>query len=213
MAEFSTATSSTKRRIIAQQLNPDILRIPWYQLPKARIKKSFELKGDLRPIQEAIQILLNRKPISKRQVIDRQVSLEAMQRFIEMKIPSIFKEIDFSIIKPGTRSTKISGVEVIVAPEIVVKGRFKNKTVIGGVKIHISKNNPFDLQKSQIVASAIETYLQNEVVDEDSIVLPELCICLDIYGGRIVSCSDVNNSIYNEVIEICNEIKLYWDAA
>lgn len=42
-AEYLEATESRRRKILEEQLEPDPVRIPYYQLAKARIKKSIEL--------------------------------------------------------------------------------------------------------------------------------------------------------------------------
>jgi hypothetical protein len=212
MAEFKNATDYGRKRIIKQQLNPDQFRIPWYQLPKARVKKSIELKGDLNPIHDGIITLMNRKPLNKRQETDKRVSIDALERYIKIKLPHILKEIDYDVIRPKIKSTKVSDVEILVAPEVIVKGILRGKTVFGGIKIHISKNKPFDIQQSKIVATTIVTYLENEVAFEKSEVIPELCFCLDIFSGRIVSAKENDESVYIEIKEICNEIKRVWDA-
>ena len=210
LAEFNDATDYTKRKIIERQLDPDPLRISWYQLPKARIKKSIELKGDLNPVYDGISTLMNRNPIKERQKIDKRVSLEALERFVKMKLPSILDEVDYEVIKPKIKSTYIKGVEVIIAPEVIVKGNLNGNPIYGAVKIHISKNKPFDLQKSRLVASAMVTYLKNEIAEKDSEVIPEMCFSLDVFSGRIISVTDDDYPIYSRVDEICDEVKRLW---
>jgi hypothetical protein len=213
LAEFQGATENVKRRIIAQQLSPDQFRIPWYQLTRARVKKSIELKGNLDPILDGIKTLLNKVPVGKKQESDRHVSLEALERYVKIKLPSLLKDIDFTIIRPKVKSTSISNVEVIVAPDVIVKGVLNGKNILGGVKIHISKTKPFDFQKSQIVASTIYTFLKNEVAEDSIEVLPELCLCLDIFSGRVVSANNHDAKVFKEVREICEEVKRLWDTA
>lgn len=213
LADFSGSTEYGKKRIIAQQRLPDRFRIPWYQLSKARVKKSIELRGDLEPIYDGIQTLMNRKPVNKRQETDKRVSIEALERYVKMQLPKMLLEVDFTVIKAKVKSLTISNVEVIVAPEIIVKGKLKGKTIIGAVKIHVSKSNPFDLKKSKLVASTIFQYLEKEFANDDVTVIPELCCCLDIFSGRIVSAQQTDSSVYKEVEEICNEIKRLSEAA
>jgi hypothetical protein len=213
MAEFSTATESVRKRIIKQQLNPSKVRVGYYQMPKARVKKSIQEKGDLQPVLNGIKTLMARKPETKYQERNRLVSIEAMERFVTMKLPSVLQEIDYEVIKPKKKSTDFSDVEVLVSPDLIIKGIFNGKTVIGALKIHISKHNPFDLQKSQLVSAGIYHFLNDEVVKEGEEILPELCLCLDVFGGRTVSAKDSYKSKYSEIIAICNEIKNMWDAA
>ncbi len=213
MADFQGSTDATKKRIINQQLTPNKFLIPWYQLAKARIKKSFELKGDLKPIQDAMDTLQKRKPTSDRQKTDKQVSLEALERFVKMKLPDVLKNIDYEIVRPENKTLQVSDVDVIVAPEVVIKGTFNGKTVFGAVKIHISKNKPFDLKKSTYVASTIYEYLKSRIATEEDIVMREICICLDVFSGRLVSAPEDSELTFSEVEEICREVKEIWDKA
>lgn len=212
-AEYSGATVRGKVRIIKQQLNPNPFLIPWYQLSKARIRKSLELGGDLKPIYEGIEILLKRKPDNKRKQNDRQVSLESMQRFIEIKLPEILSKIDYEVIKPEKKTLNIGGVGIIVAPDLVIRGKLSERMVLGGIKIHISKNKPFDFRQSQFVAAIIKRYLEEEVAVNGDVVLPELCFSLDVFGERIVPAPSKAHIINHEIETICLSIIENWDEA
>lgn len=211
LAEFSGATDASKRRIIRQQLDPDPFRVPRYALTKARIKKSLALKGNLAPIHEAIQILQDRKATTEWQINDKKVSLEALTRFIKIKIPSIFKKVEFEVIRPETSTMELREVDVIVAPEIVIRGKYDGQNVIGGVKIHISKTKPFDLERSRYVAAVVYKYLKDEVAQKDEIVLPELCLCLDVFNEKLVKAPDNSEEIVSILTNVCDEIKMLWD--
>ncbi len=213
LADFSIATEAGKRRIISQQLDPDPFRIQWYRTAKASVRKSIMDKGDLAPILDSIQTLRNKTSKSKRDETNRNVSIEALERFVLMKLPKLLKQIDYEIIKSKVKSTSIDGVNVIVAPEVIIRGTIDGKRSLGAVKIHISKNKPFSLNQSEHVASTIFKYLSDEIAEDGDFVIPELCISLDIFSGRVVTASGDHDSRIQEVIEVCKEIKKYWDAA
>lgn len=198
LADFSVATKSSKRRIIKQQVTPNKLLIPWYQLSKSRIKKYFKEHFDSTTIQEGIKILKDKKPISTRQITDRRVSIEALERFILIRLPKALENIEYTIIKPHKKTIIVNSVEIIVAPEIVIRGKFKSgiykgKNVLGAIKIHISKTHPFELKQTQYVATTIFDYLQKEVVEKDDIVLPQLCLCLDVFRGQYIAADNTSN--------------------
>jgi len=185
-AEFTKATEKGKLRILKQQLNPNPFKIPWDQTPKAGIRKSLQNNGDLTPILEALNILNRREPKNRRGLTDKNVSIEALQRYIQLKLPEIFKNYKYEIIKPEIKSTFIAGVEVKVAPDVVVRFRVNNKKYVGAIKIHISKGSPFDYGQSLTVATVLYNYL-SEIKDDDDIIEPKLCFSLDVFGDRIVS--------------------------
>jgi hypothetical protein len=210
LAYFSRATDSGKKRIIKEQLSPNPVKVFWYQLPKARMKKCLTSNGDLQPIYDGINILMNKKPIKKRQNDDRLASIEALQRFVQLKLPTVMKSINYTIIKPDSTSLTIADVEIIVAPDLVVKGILNGKTVIGGIKFHISKNKPFDYNQSVYVASIIHQYLKTHIAKEGEFVLPELCFSLDVFGDRIVPAPANTKKILSEVEETCISVKKAW---
>lgn len=207
MADFYGSSESVKRRIIKQQVTPNKFLVQWYQLSKARIKKSIELKGSIQPILDAIDILTKRNPSNDRQKNDKQVSLEALDRFVKMKLPSILKDVDYEIIKPKRKTLDVNNLEILVAPDVVIKGNLKGEIVIGAIKIHISKSKPFDHKKSSLVASTIYEYLKTQVAEVGELVLPELCVCLDVFSGRAVQAPDDHSSTFFEIEQICSEIK------
>jgi hypothetical protein len=213
LAEYSGATESGRRRIINEQISPNPFKTPWYQLSKSRIRQSLRANGDLKPIYDCINILMNRVTNNPRQQNDKTVSLEALQRFIQMKLPEILGEINYSIIKAEDNSVIIDDVEVKVAPDLIVKGTLNGKTVIGGIKIHISKAKPFDYTKSVYVATVIHKYLVDRVAEPNEIVMPELCFSLDVFGERIVPAPVNTEPILQEISDICSSIKRTWKVA
>jgi hypothetical protein len=100
-----------------------------------------------------------------------------------------------------------------VAPEIVVEALIGGKRVVGVIKIHISKGSPFDFKQSKIVAYTVFKLLENEFSSNGTEVLPELCFCLDIFAGKIISAQNTDSSILMELEKICEEIKALYNAA
>lgn len=214
LADFFKGTDAKKRSIIRQQKTPNTFKVAYYQLAKVSIKKSLSNNGDIEPILKGIDELKNRKPEKKRQISDRLVSLEAMHRFVTMKLPSILKDSEYELVKKvNSKSIIMKGVEVIVSPDLIIKTKIKGKTYIGGIKLHISKGNIFDVKQQTIVANSINNYLKNVVAKENEIVLPELCISLDIFGYGIISSSENADKAIKDIEVICEEIKTMWAAA
>lgn len=213
LAEFSRSTEKGKLRIIKQQIVPNKFLVPWYQTTKSKIKKFFETKGDTQPILDGINQLMVKKPENNRQLIDKKVSIEALQKFIDFKLPTILNGIDYQIVKPKTKSVQISGLDVIVAPEVVVKGKLNGKTVWGGLKIHISKTKPFSYKESRCVAACVYKFINDVVAEEGDIVLPEMCFSLDVFGERLLSSKDGYEESMTDIIQICQEVLEIWPAA
>ncbi|WP_290698767.1 hypothetical protein [Lacinutrix sp.] len=214
LAAFSNATEAGKRRIIKQQKQPSKFMVAWYQLPKARIRKAISTNCDLEPILNGIEELKLRKPEMPRQIANRQVSLEALRRFVNIKLPKLLKDVPNEIIKKvPSKSIIISGVEIIISPDVIYRLKINDKVYIGAVKVHISKNNIFNNQQSRYVSSLIYKYLKEVVAEDGEEVLEELCLSIDVFGDRVISTPNNLPKVINDIEFICQEVKSIWNAA
>ncbi len=211
-AEFANGTLATKKRIIKQQIIPNKFLVPWYQTARGAMKRYFKNIDNLTPLDEAIGLLTRKEKGTKRQEIDKKVSIEALNELKEFVFPKLLRNLEFEIVKPLEKVVEINNVNIIVAPDVVLKGTFNNKTIYGAIKVHICKSKPFDQKQSQYVANFIHKFLIKKVQTKNSIILPELCICLDIFGGRITTALKTSTKDNLEVKGICEEIKVLWAA-
>jgi hypothetical protein len=213
-ADFSKATESKKRRIIKQQKEPNKFMVSWYQLPKARIKKSIENNCDLMPILNGIEELKERTPKNSRQVLDRAVSLEALNRYVSFKLPDLLKTVPYEIVKTvECKSIYIKGVEIIISPDVIFRLKANGKVYLGAVKVHISKNNVFDNMQSRYVSSLINKYLKDVVAKDEEEVLEELCLSIDVFGEKVISVPKNLYKSLSEIEVICEEVKSFWNVA
>ena len=214
-ADFIKSSDAKKQRIIRDQKKPNKFRIAYYQLAKARIRKTLTDNGQLKHVKEALSNLSSRVPSNKRQISDRHVSMEALEKFLILKIPKILKDenIEFLNSKLYKSDIDIHGISIIVAPEIIFKVNINGEEVLGGLKLHVSKSNFFDKEQQQVIASGICHYLEKNVAKENQIVLPEFCISLDIFGNGFISNSSATKNLVSSYKKECLEILKFWDAA
>lgn len=211
-AEFSAATKSAKSRIVKQQINVNMLLIPWYQGAKGSIKRYLKDVNDFTPIEAEIERQKNKPVDTKRKRTDREVSIQALQRMIEMNLPRLFRNINYEVVKSELRSIMMNNVNINISPEIIIKSVVNGKVMYGGVKIHICKTKPFDLQQCHYVAILLHDFLL-EIAAKDEMVLPQFCLCIDIFGSRIVSAKEKHLKESQEIRSICNEIIELWEKA
>lgn len=214
LIDFIKGTEAKKKRVIKNQKEPSVIMIGWHQTSRACIKKSLSLNGDKTPIIEG-SIRLKSKIVEKpRQLQNKFVSLEGMQKYLNMEIPEMLRNHNLSIIKKRpVKSTFIKGVEITVSPDIVFTMDYQGKKYIGGVKIHLSKGNIFETQELKIVATILHKYI-SEIADEyNAIPLSEICYSMDIFGERIVSSPKRPEMILSQIEDICEEVKRFWSVA
>ena len=214
-ADFIKSTDAKKQRIIRDQKKPNKFRIAYYQLAKARIRKTLTDNGQLKHINDALANLASRVPNNKRQISDKHVSIEALEKFLRLKIPKVLENenIEFVNSKLYKNDIDVHGVSIIVAPEIIFKLIIDGNEVFGGLKLHVSKSNSFDKEQQQVIASGICHYLENNVALDKQIVLPEFCISLDIFGNGFITNSTAKKDVIESYKKECLEIIRIWDAA
>lgn len=136
-----------------------------------------------------------------------------MERFIKLQLPKLLQDLDsYEILKKFEFNSFIFyGVNIIISPDVIVKGVLSDKTYIGAVKIHVSKSKPFDIEQSRYVATSIYNYLTSSIKNDDIIVLPELCLCIDIFADSIISAPKNIEYVNSRLGDYCQEIIKLWD--
>ncbi len=212
--DFYKGTESKKRRIINESKKPPILKVAWYQTSRACIKKSLSDNGNYEPIIQGL-IKLKEKIVSKpQQINNKNASIEAMRRFLEVDIPEILKNHDLTIIKESkVKSTTINDVEILVSPDIIYTLNYKGKKYIGGIKIHLSKGNIFEIDESKMVATILHKYISEIAENYNAIPLKDICFSFDVFDQKIVSAPKKSKRIFSKFEIVCDEIKRFWRAA
>ncbi|HKC69408.1 MAG TPA: hypothetical protein VKG26_14330 [Bacteroidia bacterium] len=206
-AEYLEATEARRINILKEQQDPDPVRIPYYQLAKARIKKSIALSGSFKPIDDGIKTLQARKPIKDWQKNDRTNSIIVLDKFKKMLLSDLIKENKLEIISPKQKHINFKGITINISPNIIFRVTIDGTKYIGACKIHISKGKPFSHKQSKLVANLIEQYLSNVVAEEDEVVDPVLCFCLDPFAGTTINSNSQAGYDMKLVKQLCSEIK------
>jgi hypothetical protein len=210
LAEFSEATESGKKKILKQQKAPNRLLIPWYQRAKGAIKRFFTNTKDYSPIEAAIQELEGRVPENDRQKNDRNVSIQALETMKKIKLPKLLSSLKYELITASEKDILINDVDVKVAPEIIIKAKYKEQTIYGAIKIHISKGKPFNHGQASYVATLVYQHITKKVAGKNDKVLPELCFCLDVFAERLVPAPENQIKEITAIKRICDEVKVFW---
>lgn len=206
LAEYLEATAKRKRKILEEQQNPDPVRIPYYQLARARIKQSIESSGSLKPVNAGIKELNKRKPLKDWQKSDKINSIKALELFSGMLLPQLILENKLELISVKQKHITFNGVRVKVSPNIVFRIVVDGVKHIGACKIHLSKGKIFSTKQSKLVAAVLELYLSNCVAEEDEYVNPVLCFCLDPFAGTTINSNNKVNFDMQVVKEMCQDI-------
>lgn len=211
LAEFIKATDSRKKRIIEQQKNPSPIIVNWYQLAKSRMKKFMINNANYETIEDAILTLKNKKGLNQRQSIDRQVSLEALERFIKLKIPNVLQEKDIEFYKFSNKSIIYQNIEITVSPDVIFSIKRNGIKHFGAIKLRISKTRPFDNDQQNLIACTINEYLKYNIDDENFVIEPDLCLSLDVFGNGFKALNANSKDSLINYKTYFDEIKKIWN--
>jgi len=210
IAEFLNSSKAVQRRIVKQQITPNKLLIPWYQQAKGALKKYFANIDVYEPIEVAIEKLEKKIPSNNRQKIDKNVSIEALKKVTTIEKPKLLRDISYQLIKSNVKDLNINDVDIRVAPDVIFKGTLDGKIVYGAVKFHVSKTKPFDFEQAKLVSTLLYQFMKENIANATEKVLPELCLCYDVFGERLVPAPRNTSKQLTVIKGLCNEIKEVW---
>ena len=215
LAEFMSASDAKKNSIIKSQKNPSTFRISWYVKSKSAMTKFYKNPEDTTILEEVLEELKAQKTQTNWQHLNRKGSIDLLERFITMKVPSALKRDGIDFIQTKKRDFKCQGVVLIAAPNLIFKVRRGDKWHYGAVKFHTSKTGKFDRSKSRKVATLLMMYLRSfvSVEDPDALVDPSMCLCVDVFSGTITTAPSDSAKIESEISKACKDIIKFWDAA
>lgn len=214
LAEFLDATPKRRERIIEEQKNPNSLKLPYYHKVRGSIIRSIKNGMEESIIDDAIDELKNR--VTKKghwKDHDKVNSIAALNKWKDQMIPDDLYGAGLEVIKVKQKDLVIYGVSIKVSPNLIFRIKENGANRIGAIKLHVSKNKQFSVKQSSMVAQVINQYLSNVVAEEDDIVDPKLCLCIDPFAGTTVSAFDKINFEMKVLKEICKEIPGIWDGA
>ena len=99
LAEFLEASDYRKRTIIKEQLNPDPVRIPYYQRARSSIAKSIMDNGNRTHIEDAKNLLVQKIPVKNWQRSDKVNSLSALDLWEKMTLPDFVQKKHLEPVK------------------------------------------------------------------------------------------------------------------
>lgn len=211
LAEFLEAKDSRKKEIIEEQLNPNPVRIPYYAQARPCIIKSIFNNGDPIYINDVIP-KINEKVADKAwKKSNKKLSIQALEWCRNIPLPDAMKNYPMEHIRTNVKFFPLYGVNIKVSPSGIFRIIIDGQKYIGAFQIHLSKGKIFSIKQSALVAQMLNLFLNNFVAEEDDIVDPQLCICIDPFSETVVTASAKMKYSIGEVKKACQEICIIWD--
>mgnify|MGYP007071004199 CR=1 FL=1 len=212
MAEYLTASSSRRHRIIRDAKEPPPFIVNTYEYAKdAVVGYMISSKLDREELLSALSILKERKPTGPNDKQNLRLCIEALSTFTG-NADALEHLMPVERVKGPQKAKKlhVNGVDISVQPDIMLKERGKaDVQAIGGLKLVFGKSKPLTEDQGFNIATMLKLHL-DEVKPEGAIVQNKLCMVLDVFSGRVYTPPKAIVNRLRDVHAACTEIVTMW---
>ncbi|WP_299180717.1 hypothetical protein [uncultured Aquimarina sp.] len=212
LAEYLDSEALRRRRIIQEQKEPLPFIVTRYKEAKNAIINFIISNYNENIIDNTIEILNEKKCVSDFEISDRNTSIEALESFLEIKFPDTL--LDFKISKPKKKySLKIKDLNVNINPDLLIRGKYRGKNIVGGIKIHISKTHPLNSENRKNVATMIHKVIEDKELNDEKKEISNLnfCISIDVFNSEYDVAPKSYKKRRKNIEFACDEIGFVWD--
>lgn len=212
LAKYLSASPATRRRIILDQKQPKSFMVNYYDYANKSII-NFILGGckDEEIIVKEISSLYEKEAQSEYDETRISVNIEALQAVLDSYEQVELDGLKLKQIQNECPKITISGVDISVRPELLMKGRYKEKGIIGALKIYYSKNDPLSEESASYISAIVGQFIEENFTKKLE-MSPKLCQVYDIFAGTVYVAPTAIKKRFRDVQYACQEIALWWNA-
>ncbi len=211
---FIKSTESQKLDIVKNQINqkaPEETYF-WYRGAYGYIQRSLR-NSNRELIFKGLEQFKNRvpRPDKKNDPANISGSILALENYSSLQFPEPFNSLTKEKIKAAIKSHLIDGVQISINPDYVFRSYHNGKKVLGCAKVLIRNGNKLDSEQRRVIAFILYDHLVKNIAQEDEVVLPELCLFIDV-AHRIITASPGRNEAPRVTIKNgLDDLVQYWD--
>ena len=210
LVEFTVATEYGKKSIIKNQKHPSAFRVAYYRSARAAMKR-FAMNGfDYHQLFGAIQQLQGKQATSDWSRRDTQHSIIALRKFINMNFPQQFGKVHCSFSKTTIKECVFAGVNIIVAPDLILRWEEDGKRFVGAVKFKIGKKK-WEHAVAHRAASLLAYFLRKHIANDDEIVDHSRCFLVDVMEQNSIPAPVNYDEVIGDMKNSCMEYVKLWD--
>lgn len=212
-AYFVEGKEYQKKTILKQMSSNEEPDHPfWFQTAYSSIAKSLREEDHI-PIYDGISKLKMSNPTGKQGKHNKKLSIEALEKYKNLYLPLNYrqlKKIPISAKEISTKSYNFSGIEIKVTPDFIFRAQINGKKIVGGVRVNIKTGLPFNDCRMKVVSFLLFKHLELNIAKDDEIVLPEFCICIDVYRGKCMQAPTGTNVPHTALQTAAIEFRDRW---
>lgn len=210
LGEYLQANPQRRKKIVSDAKNPKAFIVTRYGDAREAIKNYFTSGFNEEVLNASIEAHETKDTASVFQEQDQALSIELLEVMLDLDLPDLS---DFSVntYEGANPKLDISGVDVSVNPDLIIRGDYRGQKVVGAIKLHISKSNQLDEEGAKNVATMLKEFVENHIAKDDEKVHLPLCISVDTFGKSVGTAPKSFKRRMTHISSACEEIALWWD--
>lgn len=207
LAEYLDAPARRRHAIIRDQKYPSDFQVIWYERASSVIVDFLCERITEGDVVAAVEQMKRVVPTSDSEATKLKNNALALERFLDGYAALDFDGLRVVAARNTAPKIEISGVEVSVRPELILKGRYRGKDVGGAVKLYFAKDTPLSdeggLCLSSLVYFHIEQFHKRKPSRRHSQVL-------DVFAGHAFEAPTATTARLRNIEAACAEIRDRW---
>jgi hypothetical protein len=147
------------------------------------------------------------------QAQDAQLSAESIERFIDVASAMDLAGMNATPGSNEAPTLALSGVDVSVRPDLVLRGTHRGAPIVGAVKFHFSKTHGLTEDAGLNVASVLHQYVDAHLLRPGETASVKHCLVLDVFSKTWSQAPKSFRMRRASIRAACQEIALWWAAA
>jgi hypothetical protein len=212
LGEYLVVSPVRRRSIVKDQKRPrDFIVARYTDVYPAICDFLVSSATDVTILERAIERLDPATATSEWQEQDMQLSLEALEAFLDLTATLDLSGYSVSKADPDPPQMPIAGVSISVRPDLLLNAAGEGGGTSGAVKLYLSKTGPLGEEAGLYVATTVHQYL-TDILRPGGVPEARSCIVLDVFAREIHNAPRSFKRRRNDVEAACEEITRAWVA-
>ena len=208
LAEYLQANANRRKAIVKDQKFPQEILVSWYTEARIGIVNYFSNDFNKEVLESTITSIVVNDSDSDFQKKNKNSSIEALQKMKGFEIPKILHNCEIKSYRGKVKKIEIAGVEISINPDLILKTKNKKgDPVVGGIKLHFSKNQQLGKDSRENVAMVMKKFLEENYSEKAD---GELCLSIDVFSDNVSSSPKAEKRRYQNIESACEEISSRW---
>lgn len=209
LGEYITSSPTRRKSIVQNQKNPSNFIVARYTETREAYVNYIISKLDKSVMDNAKETLVAKQTSSDFQANDKATSIEALACFESISFPDLS---NFEVSRfDGSAKIDISGVDVSINPDLIFRGVYRGKNIIGAIKLHIIKTAPLNEEARKTVATILHQFVEDILKTDDETAPVEFTFSIDIFAHKCEKAPKSYKKRRTDVQAACEEYALWWE--